>query len=437
MRISNNEVIDPTFKGNNARFMNHSCDPNCITQKWNVLGEICVGIFALKDIKEDQELTFDYQFDSFKTPLTKCLCGSYNCKGYLGTKPQDVSLEDWEDKLDNLPCSICGQNVEDDDDKLLICDSCNEGFHMFCLDPPLEEVPKGSWYCDRCNIKREEEENLLKKRNPLEMNKKFYEMARKKRGKIGGLEKRKKIVTSDEEDEDEKGKVKYSAEYEESYRLQKRLEIEAKREIYTDMYPPSDPEDEEALVRIKKKVKAEEKEVEEEPPAEEKEKEEEIPVVRTHGTTAREFKDKGLLLFAEKIKDPVLLAQIVEVQNKNTEGQAAGGNIDKTRKMINSIELEIIKKNHIIFRNIGIRLFWEHPTGRINMFKKNIEITLMGTEEQIRVANQVFNIMNTIAEEIEKMRGQTQAIMRIPAMYLRKITGTFHNQQMYLLSYIY
>jgi SET domain-containing protein len=40
MKTTNNEVIDPTFHGNIARFINHSCDPNCVTQKWNVLGEV-------------------------------------------------------------------------------------------------------------------------------------------------------------------------------------------------------------------------------------------------------------------------------------------------------------------------------------------------------------------------------------------------------------
>lgn len=84
MRTTNNEVIDPTFVGNIARLINHSCDPNCETQKWNVLGEVCVGIFALKDIKENEELSFDYQFDFFKTPFTKCYCGTAKCKGYLG-----------------------------------------------------------------------------------------------------------------------------------------------------------------------------------------------------------------------------------------------------------------------------------------------------------------------------------------------------------------
>lgn len=60
MRIDNNEVIDPTNSGNIARFINHSCDPNCQTTKWQVLDEVAVGIFAIKDIQEDEELTFNY-----------------------------------------------------------------------------------------------------------------------------------------------------------------------------------------------------------------------------------------------------------------------------------------------------------------------------------------------------------------------------------------
>lgn len=91
MKLSSKEVIDPTEKGNIARFINHSCDPNCRTEKWNVLGEIAVGIVAFKDIEPDEELTFDYQFDVYKTPLMRCLCGAYNCKGYLGLVPLDCT----------------------------------------------------------------------------------------------------------------------------------------------------------------------------------------------------------------------------------------------------------------------------------------------------------------------------------------------------------
>ncbi|TMW63686.1 hypothetical protein Poli38472_002627 [Pythium oligandrum] len=35
-------------------------------------------------------------------------------------------------------------------DQLLLCDGCNSGHHMFCLDVPLKQVPAGDWYCDSC-----------------------------------------------------------------------------------------------------------------------------------------------------------------------------------------------------------------------------------------------------------------------------------------------
>jgi len=43
-------IIDAGPKGNLARFMNHSCEPNCETQKWTVNCIHRVGIFAIKDI---------------------------------------------------------------------------------------------------------------------------------------------------------------------------------------------------------------------------------------------------------------------------------------------------------------------------------------------------------------------------------------------------
>lgn len=43
-------IIDAGPKGNQARFMNHSCQPNCETQKWTVNGDTRVGLFALQDI---------------------------------------------------------------------------------------------------------------------------------------------------------------------------------------------------------------------------------------------------------------------------------------------------------------------------------------------------------------------------------------------------
>lgn len=44
-------IIDAGPKGNEARFMNHCCQPNCETQKWTVNGDTRVGLFALVDVK--------------------------------------------------------------------------------------------------------------------------------------------------------------------------------------------------------------------------------------------------------------------------------------------------------------------------------------------------------------------------------------------------
>ncbi|ONM21456.1 Histone-lysine N-methyltransferase ASHH3 [Zea mays] len=60
--VSSNMVIDATNKGNRSRFINHSCEPNTAMQKWTVDGETRVGIFALRDIKIGEELTYDYKY---------------------------------------------------------------------------------------------------------------------------------------------------------------------------------------------------------------------------------------------------------------------------------------------------------------------------------------------------------------------------------------
>ena len=65
MVLSGGEVIDATRMGGWARFINHSCDPNCGVEKWDVNGEERCAIFALRDIVAGEELTFDYKFESF------------------------------------------------------------------------------------------------------------------------------------------------------------------------------------------------------------------------------------------------------------------------------------------------------------------------------------------------------------------------------------
>ncbi|KIL70324.1 hypothetical protein M378DRAFT_20771 [Amanita muscaria Koide BX008] len=45
-------------------------------------------------------------------------------------------------------CEIC--HKQDRGEEMLLCDGCDCGFHMFCLDPPLDMIPKDQWFCFTC-----------------------------------------------------------------------------------------------------------------------------------------------------------------------------------------------------------------------------------------------------------------------------------------------
>ncbi|CAN6482486.1 unnamed protein product [Victoria cruziana] len=90
-------IIDATFKGNASRFLNHSCDPNCKLEKWQVDGETRVGVFASKGIEVGVPLTYDYRFVHFGHYI-ECCCGASNCQGYLGSKKRTDRvgvISDW------------------------------------------------------------------------------------------------------------------------------------------------------------------------------------------------------------------------------------------------------------------------------------------------------------------------------------------------------
>ena len=58
--------ISAVVQGALGRFINHSCEPNCETQKWVVQGgELAIGLFTTKAIPANTELTFDYNFERY------------------------------------------------------------------------------------------------------------------------------------------------------------------------------------------------------------------------------------------------------------------------------------------------------------------------------------------------------------------------------------
>jgi uncharacterized protein len=77
--LDGNFDIDGNVPYNPARFINHSCDPNCYIEKSD--GKIWV--VASRDIEESEELSFNYGFDIHDYQSYPCKCGAKNCIGYM------------------------------------------------------------------------------------------------------------------------------------------------------------------------------------------------------------------------------------------------------------------------------------------------------------------------------------------------------------------
>lgn len=50
--------------------------------------------------------------------------------------------------IDVLVCELCQGGHHED--QIILCDGCDKGFHMFCLNPPLDTIPAGEWLCPMC-----------------------------------------------------------------------------------------------------------------------------------------------------------------------------------------------------------------------------------------------------------------------------------------------
>ncbi|XP_063131316.1 histone-lysine N-methyltransferase NSD3 isoform X8 [Rattus norvegicus] len=157
---NSDRIIDAGPKGNYSRFMNHSCNPNCETQKWTVNGDVRVGLFALCDIPAGMELTFNYNLDCLGNGRTVCHCGADNCSGFLGVRPKSACTSAADEKTKNAKlkkrrrgkaeakqihedyCFQCGDGGE-----LVMCDKkdCPKAYHLLCLN--LTQPPYGKWEC--------------------------------------------------------------------------------------------------------------------------------------------------------------------------------------------------------------------------------------------------------------------------------------------------
>ena len=83
--IDDDVVIDAAVGGNDARFINHSCDPNCDA----VVDDERIWIETLRDIEPGEELAYDYAYELEErhSPAAKkrypCFCGAASCRGTI------------------------------------------------------------------------------------------------------------------------------------------------------------------------------------------------------------------------------------------------------------------------------------------------------------------------------------------------------------------
>jgi hypothetical protein len=88
--VTDRTVIDATHGGNEARFINHSCDPNLQVEKWYVNRTPRLGLWAKRPILAGEEFSYNYSVKWHGDPdvAQLCYCGAYNCTGYLGLPPK-------------------------------------------------------------------------------------------------------------------------------------------------------------------------------------------------------------------------------------------------------------------------------------------------------------------------------------------------------------
>ncbi|XP_031333016.1 histone-lysine N-methyltransferase 2C-like isoform X3 [Photinus pyralis] len=83
-RLDEERVIDATLCGGLARYINHSCNPNCVAEIVEVDRDLRIIIFAKRRIQRGEELAYDYKFDiEDDKHKIACMCGAPNCKKWM------------------------------------------------------------------------------------------------------------------------------------------------------------------------------------------------------------------------------------------------------------------------------------------------------------------------------------------------------------------
>merc|ERR1712013_32409 len=167
-----------------------------------------------------EEFEEDEDSGSSSTPLKKWESSLMACTNLSQLFVHLTTLDNsivWSKSVMNTKCRICRRKT--DPDRMLLCDGCDRGHHMYCLKPPLKKVPEGEWFCPECKPKERIRSPNKKVRNRFSMCEEEDEDMEQDEdddqessppSKKSSSKSRKKlrVVESDDEDDEEEPKPK-------------------------------------------------------------------------------------------------------------------------------------------------------------------------------------------------------------------------------------
>lgn len=235
--------------------------------------------------------------------------------------------------------------------------------------------------------------------------------------------------------EKNKEKNTRSEEYEEFYKLQKKLEREALRELFG---LGGDDEQELEGMRIKRKKekaqrikqKPNENYDRESPPNDKPEENDKNKNKKEEVSHIKKIADDQ---FKENLfKNQILLSKITLFETKREDESLQDSTLKKII-MINNLELYLFKQNFVLFEKISAKIFWDHRNskGSGDPFEKKIEFSVIGSQIQIDLVEQMFIFITQTVNQVKKEIGIVEAEIMVPSLFLKKLIGNNH-QNLYL-----
>jgi len=161
---------------------------------------------AAKDDEEEEEDEEEVEVKVKMTPYKKWERSLMSCKTFGQLFMHLTTLDNsivWSKSIMNTKCKVCRRKV--DPDKMLLCDGCDNAYHLYCLKPKLKAIPEGDWYCPECKPKERVRSPKKKVRKSFSLQEEVEsDEEEEQKPKKKQNNKKKRAIESDEEEEEKK-----------------------------------------------------------------------------------------------------------------------------------------------------------------------------------------------------------------------------------------